>query len=165
MKDYKFCPFCRSKLKKKHIEGRERLFCADCGWIRYLNPVPAVAALVKNKRNELLLIKRAVEPQVGEWCLPGGFVELGESLTDAGVRELEEETSIKGEPRCLVGVHIQKSRLYSSVIVIGFEYAVKSGRPSPGDDALDARFFPLKRLPVIPFASHRKLIKKFISTA
>ena len=78
--DVKYCPHCGSGLELKYAEGRERKVCKECKSIYYINPLPAATSLVLNDKNQLLLGKRGVEPAKGQWCLPGGFVEIDESM-------------------------------------------------------------------------------------
>ncbi len=165
MKDYKYCPICSSPLEKKPIDGRERQVCGNCGNICYRNPLPATACLVAGNARSLLLIKRAVPPHKGEWCLPGGFIEMDESLPEAAVRELREETGLSGEPGRFIDAHIQKSAMYGAVLVVGIEVIVGDGLPAAGDDAVEARFIPRADIPDIPFESHAKLIKKYLEMA
>ena len=156
---------CRSALVQGHVDGRDRFLCSSCGWINYLNPVPVVACIVKDEKGSLLLIERAVEPCKGHWALPGGFVELDETIEIAGARELEEETGLKGKAGTLVGVHLQESETYGYVMIVGMEFQVKDLKLSVGDDASDARFFPAEDMPEVPFKSHKKLIQDYLRTS
>jgi len=162
MKDFRLCPLCGDSLISKAIEGRDRKICENCNWIYYKNPLPAVACLASNKKGEILLIKRAVEPYMGEWCIPGGFIEIDETLEEAGVRELEEETGIKGRAGDVIGAYIQKSRMYGAVLIVGLEFTIEEALPVAGDDAREARFTPLDSIPDIPLESHRKLLRKYL---
>ena len=155
---FKYCPLCGSELEEKKEEGRRRLFCPKCGWVRYENPLPSAAALVKNKKKEILLVKRGVEPGVGKWALPSGFVEIDETPEKACLRELEEETGLRGEIVRLIGVYSQKSLLYKNVLIIGYEVKAR-GKTSPGSDSLSADFFSPFSLPEIAFSSHKEMIK------
>ncbi len=154
---------CTSALETQQIEGRNRLTCPECGWINYRNPLPVASALVVNKKGELLLIKRGVEPAKGCWALPGGFIEVDETPEEAGERELFEETGIKGSPGRRVGVLRHDSPMYGSILIVGFEFIVESEEIAAGDDAMDARFFPTNELPEIPFEAHKKLIRVFLT--
>ncbi len=161
MDHYKYCPMCKTPLKWGDLEGRQRLYCGKCGWIKYCNPVPVAVCLVTNKKKELLLIKRGIDPCKGRWALPGGFVELDETIQEAGQRELHEETGLTGKAGRLIGLHMQKSRMYGYVLVAGIEFIIKNENITVGDDAADAKFFPGKKLPNIPFSSHHKLIEDY----
>ena len=154
----KFCHKCGSKLKLSRIEEEKRLACPECHWINYENPLPSSAALVRNKKGEVLLVKRGHEPGMGKWALPSGFIEIYETPEKACLRELKEETGLKGKIVRLVGVYSQKSLLYRNVLIIGYEVEAR-GNLSPGSDSLEAEFFPLDDLPDIPFSSHKKIIK------
>lgn len=163
MKNYKFCPICGNNLGEKVLEGRERPFCVKCGWVHYVNPLPVVSCLVLNGKKELLLIKRGIEPAIGEWALPGGFLELEETPEEAGQRELAEETGLRGIPGRHIGINTHISPVYGHLLMIGIEYIVEDFTLKVGDDAEDAAFYPVGGLPDIPFLSHRKLIISFLS--
>ena len=161
MKEYKYCPICRSPLEKKMADGRERLVCGECGKIFYQNPLPAAACVVVDDKRRLLLIKRSVEPHKGEWCLPGGFIEMDESLFEAALRELREETGLTGCVKGVIDANIQESGMYGAVLVVGIEVIVGEGTLVPGDDASEAKFSSYDDLPEIAFESHTKFIKKY----
>lgn len=159
--NYKYCPLCAGALGSKFIEERDRLVCPDCGWINYRNPLPVVACLVRNPEGQLLLIKRGIEPCIGSWALPGGFIETEETIAEAGVRELREETGLRGSAGRLVDVCAQNSSKYGPILIAGMEFIVEGWELTVGDDAADAAFFPVATLPEIPFSAHRTIIEKF----
>ena len=92
-----FCPFCQTRLIHKYVESRKRLYCSHCHIPIYENPVPATAAILINKKKEILLVKRKVAPKKGKWSLPGGFIEIGETPEESCLRELSEETNLQAE--------------------------------------------------------------------
>jgi 8-oxo-dGTP diphosphatase len=158
MRTFKYCPRCSSKLEEEEVEDRKRYLCKNCGWINYENPLPSVAAMVRNERGDILLVRRGIEPGRGEWALPSGFIEIEETPEMACVRELEEETGLFGRITGLIGVFSQKSSLYKNVLIIG--YAVEGeGELRAGSDSLEARFFPHDHLPEIAFPSHVEMIE------
>lgn len=88
---YKFCPKCGSATK----QVKPNLFdCTKCGHHIYINPVPANAVIIKNENDEVLLVERAIEPAKGLWDLPGGFLELGETVEESVIREIKEELGL-----------------------------------------------------------------------
>ena len=156
----RFCSYCGEKLTRKSFQERNHWYCQTCDRIHYENPFPAVAALVPNQNGQLLLVKRAVEPAKGQWCLPGGFIEIDESIEEAVLRELKEETGIEGEIRKLVDFFSQRSPLYGALLIFGYQVTLLGGELQAGDDAQEARFFDMNDLPPIAFLSHQRLIEK-----
>ena len=154
-----FCPYCGSRLSEKFYENRNRLFCSHCNDPIYENPVPATCLVVTDGKGRVLLVQRSVDPKKGLWCLPGGFIELGESPESAALRELYEETGLTGQIHKLLGVMTNPSQLYDSVLLVGYWIKVYSGNLIAGDDACDAAYFPPDDLPEIAFESHLKFIR------
>lgn len=155
---FKFCPKCGAELSLKRIEDRKRLVCPACYWVNYENPLPSAAAFVRNEKGEVLLVKRGVEPSIGKWALPSGFIEIDETPESACLRELREETGLRGEIKRLIGVYSQRSLLYKNVLIIGYEIEAR-GNLTPGSDTQRTEFFPEDRLPDVAFSSHRKIIE------
>lgn len=155
---FRYCPLCGSGLSPREEEGRERFFCPACQWIHYENPLPSAAALVQIDKGEILLVRRGVKPGLGKWALPSGFIEIEETPEEACLRELSEETGLEGDILRLVGVYLEKSQVYKKVLIIGYEVKT-SGHPSPGSDSLEAKYFPLERIPEIAFSSHSEIIR------
>jgi len=137
-----------------------RIVCPKCGWIYYANPLPSVAAFVCTADDQILLIKRGVAPGKGKWALPSGFIEQHELPEQAVIRELREETNIKGTLNRLIGVYTEPTRIYGNVLLIGYAIDYQRGKPRSGSDTTDARFFSARRLPKIAFRSHHAIIKK-----
>lgn len=163
MRQKKFCHFCGFKLEKKFIEGRTRLFCSSCNEPIYENPVPASCTVVVNKDKEILLVKRSVPPKIGMWCLPGGFMEIGEAPEDTAIRELQEETGLRGKVSDILGVVAHPSDLYGSVSITGFAVESFTGQPFPGDDAQDCKFFSYDEMPEIAFDAHLAFIRTYVA--
>ena len=157
-----YCHFCGSRLSKKHIEGYSRLFCLTCDTPIYKNPVPATCIVVIDPEERVLLVKRSVEPKLGHWCLPGGFIELGEFPDESALRELREETGLSGTIEMLLGVSTNPSIQYDTILMVGYLVKTFSGTVLPGDDASEAGWFGLNRMPDIAFDSHEKFIEKYL---
>jgi ADP-ribose pyrophosphatase YjhB (NUDIX family) len=159
-KKVKFCGYCGNQYTVKEIQGRERLFCAACNLVWYENPIPAATALVLNSRNQLLLGKRGIDPQKGHWCLPGGFIEQQESMDQAALRELKEETGLDGRIICMVDCFYQESKFYGSLIIFGYLVEVRTGQPSARDDLDEVHYFDFEQLPPLAFESHKRLVAR-----
>lgn len=87
------CPACGSHKFVQYNEKSKK--CESCAFIYYINPSAAVAAFIVNGKDELLVCKRAKNPEKGTWDLPGGFVDFNETAEEAVVREIKEETQLE----------------------------------------------------------------------
>jgi 8-oxo-dGTP diphosphatase len=146
-------------MRRSTVEGRRRFVCPNCSYINHENPLPSAAAVVVNEREELLLVKRGVAPGIGKWALPSGFIEIEETPDAACLRELMEETHLRGRAKRLLGAYTQSSRMYKNVLIIAYEVEAQ-GVPDAGTDVAEARFFPIEKLPPVPFSSHREIIRE-----
>jgi ADP-ribose pyrophosphatase YjhB (NUDIX family) len=158
----KHCPRCGEKIIRKKIEDRERDYCKACDTVFYDNPLPVASAIVQNKNREILLVLRDRDPHAGNWCLPSGFVELNESVEEAVIRELNEETGINGKVLRLIDTFSRYNNIYGDLIWVTFEISKKSGKLEPGDDARDAKYFPIDDLPKLAFQANQRAVKRFI---
>jgi ADP-ribose pyrophosphatase YjhB (NUDIX family) len=161
MREKRFCPFCATPLIEKFVDDRNRRFCPSCDAPLYENPVPASCLIVTGFRDQLLLVKRSVAPKKGYWCLPGGFMELGETPQDCALRELKEETGLLGRIAGIVGVWSNPSKEYGSVALICFHVREYAGALAPGDDAAAVDWFEPVTLPEIAFDSHQRFIRLY----
>lgn len=117
----------------------------------------------------VLLIERGKEPFEGAWALPGGFVEVGETVEQACVRELEEETGIEAEILQLVGVYSHPKRdprghVVSTPFLVRRADSGSQREAQAGDDAADASWFDLEDLPEIAF-DHRTILQDALELA
>jgi 8-oxo-dGTP diphosphatase len=155
--DIRHCPDCGGLLRVTPREGRERPVCPDCGRVVYVNPYPA-ACLVLIREGSVLLVRRSIEPHFGEWCLPGGFIEWGESPDGAACRELREETGISADALTLVGAYGSVSGPKRHVLLLAYRVDRWEGEPVPGDDASEAEWFRLGEMPKLAFRVHERAI-------
>ncbi|MFH0816180.1 MAG: NUDIX hydrolase [Methanobacteriota archaeon] len=124
-------------------------------------PRLAVDAIVV-KDDNILLVRRGSPPFQGLHALPGGFVEAGETVEMAVIRELLEETGIIAKVERLFGIYSEPGRdprghVVSAVFVMRYE----SGEARGGDDAESAAWLPLKRLPVEMAFDHARILSDF----
>lgn len=89
---YHYCPRCGTK---NDAPGKIPFRCGECQMTLFFGPVAAVGGLIVNASNELLLVRRARDPGKGQWGLPGGFVDRGETIEQALEREVYEETQLR----------------------------------------------------------------------
>src|SRR5262245_34098068 len=98
---WRFCPRCASELDLEHAPARVE--CRACGFVGHANSAPCVGAVVEDADGRILLARRAVEPYLGLWDTPGGYLEEGEHPLDGFRRELLEETGLDVEPQRSLG--------------------------------------------------------------
>jgi 8-oxo-dGTP diphosphatase len=114
---------------------------------------------------KLLLAKRAFSPAKGEWGLPGGFMELNETLHQAAIRELKEETNLEGSVTQILSTCSHYGSIFGDILLIGLEMRVNDfSRMTAGDDAEALDFFDLNNLPNIAFYCHNKFINEYKSS-
>lgn len=141
------------------LAGRPRDVCGECGRVAYRNPLPVAAAVVLNDRREVLLVRRRNEPHAGMWCLPTGFAELGETIEEAALRELHEETGVVGKTHRLLVAHSLSDDSYGDLLFICFEVTKTGGTEVPGDDAEALSYFPFEEHPPLAFEAHTEAVQ------
>jgi 8-oxo-dGTP diphosphatase len=141
------------------VGDRPREVCSVCGMVFYQNPLPAAAALVLDEERRVLLVRRRFPPNEGMWCLPIGFAETGETIAEAAMRELHEETGVVGRVARLIDADSWQSNFYGDLLVVTFEAEKVSGVETAGDDADDVRYFAIDHLPPLAFPSNEKAIR------
>ena len=161
-KKKEFCCFCGSRIDRSDIEGKIRDFCPSCRAVFYENPLPVASSIVVNENREVLLVKRKKDPYKDMWCLPIGFAEADEEVKDAALRELEEEAGVKGEVLRIIDVDTVDNYFYGSLAIVTYEVKMIGGAVRPGDDAVEAEFFPILEIPQLAWTSNEKAIRIYI---
>lgn len=161
-------PFVTPEGNKLTLEGEEILaeYLTKSAYFQnslaamYRNPVPTVDGLIVSS-GKILLIKRNAAPFRGSYALPGGFVEYGETLEQAVLREIKEETGLDTQISHLIGVFSAPNRdPRRHTISVAFALEILRGTPKAGDDAAAAEFFALDELPPLAF-DHAEIIAKW----
>ncbi len=158
-----YCSYCGNSISEKKIDGRNRGFCTECGYIVYVNPLPVAAVIVCNSHDEILFVRRANHPMRGMWCLPCGFAEVDEEIDEAALRELKEETGLTGQDCSLVDVSNSRNFFYGNLLMVTYTVKSVNGTLQAGDDAAEARYFGLNDLPVFAFPSQERALKLFLA--
>ncbi len=115
---YQFCPRCGGPLERRRLKSTEpeRPVCARCGFVFYLDPKVAVGTIIRSDEGRLVLVRRAIEPGFGKWVFPGGYVDRGEPLPVAAIREAREESGLEVRLDGLVNIYSYPGR--APVIVV-----------------------------------------------
>jgi ADP-ribose pyrophosphatase YjhB (NUDIX family) len=140
----RYCGACGLPVEPRILEDdhQPRLVCAE-GHVTWRNPRVVVGTLpVQGGR--VYLARRAIEPALGRWGNPSGFLELGESVQEGARRETEEETELRVEVGRLIGVY---SRPEAGIVTIAFEAAVVGGRAAPAAETSEVRAFGPDEIP------------------
>lgn len=153
---HRYCPACGAELVERQVEAHVLPACPDCDFIAFRDPkVVAVTAIVED--GAVWLIRRGIEPCLGEWALPGGYVDYDEHPGDAAARECEEEIGCTVHIERLLGVHHAAFR-DGGVVIIAYLGSITYGTPHAGPEALEVARVPLAGLPPLAFRTHREIL-------
>lgn len=137
--DMRYCSHCTGLVQQQIPPGddRPRHVCEDCGAVHYQNP-KVVVGTIPVWGDKVLLCKRAIEPRLGYWTIPCGYLELGETLEEGAVRETEEEAN--------ADIEIQRLFCCVNLIHVGQVYLIFLADLSnlnffPGDESLETALF------------------------
>lgn len=158
----KFCSHCGAKLVIRIPAGedRERFVCERCGTIHYQNP-KIIAGCLPLWQGKILLCRRAIEPRYGLWTLPAGFMELGETLDQAALRETWEEARAEVRP---LGIYMVFSLPHVDQIHIFFRAELVNGSFAPGPESLEVKLFEEAEIPwrELAFSTVRRTLESFL---
>jgi len=157
----KFCSNCGQPVKYLVPEGDSlpRAVCSSCGTVHYENP-RVVVGCVPEWQGQILLCRRAIEPRRGFWTAPAGFLEIGESLHAAAIRETAEEALAQvelGSLLCVVNV------LHAGQVHVMYRARLRTGEHGAGVESLETALFSEADIPWpdIAFASVRFALESF----
>ena len=144
------------------INEPKRLICQVCSFIFYQDP-KVVAGTVFMLDGGIVLLKRGVEPALGKWVFPGGYVDRGESVRDAAVRETKEESQLDVKLGPLLNVY---SYPRSPNVIVVYTAEVVGGELVAADESLEARIFSPKEMPWhdLAFDSTKDALNDYISS-
>jgi NAD+ diphosphatase len=141
---FEFCPKCGSDSFFSKDKGRS-FKCEDCHFQYFINSSAAVACLIFNAKGELLLTRRALEPNKGMLDLPGGFVDPMETVEEAAIREIKEELNLDLSNLNYL-VSFPNLYPFSNMVIptVDFAFVCETedfSRLKPGDDVASIEFF------------------------
>jgi 8-oxo-dGTP diphosphatase len=161
---YRFCPLCAAALERRLLKAGEpeRLVCGRCGFVFYLDPKVAVGTIVRTEGDRLVLVRRAIEPGYGKWVFPGGYVDRGEPLTAAAVREAREECGFDVRLDGLVNIYSYAGR--APVIVVYSATAI-GGELCGDEECLETALFEAADIPWgdLAFQSTRDGLRDYLA--
>lgn len=161
---FRYCPRCGSNQFLIHDVKSKK--CADCSFIYYANVSTAVAAVIRNTEGDLLVATRANDPAKGMFDLPGGFVDMDETVEEALIREVKEETGLVVE-KVKYLFSCPNKYIYSSMIIhtmdLFFECQIAPYSAFyASDDVAELQYIPFEKLKSEEFGlySIQQAIKK-----
>ena len=167
MPPYRFCPVCGAALEARVLKATEpkRLVCTNavCGFVFYLDPKIAVGTVISMPDASIVLVRRAIEPGYGRWVFPGGYVDRGEEITLAALREAREESGLEVRIDHLINIYSYAGR---TPIVVVYAASYVSGDLVVDDEGLEARAFDRDEIPwnELAFRSTHDALSEFLAT-
>jgi len=161
---YRFCPRCGGALERRSIKATEpdRPVCTACGFVFYIDPKIAVGTIISTADHKLVLVRRAIEPGYGLWVFPGGYVDRGEELTAAAVREAREECGLDVRLDALVNIYSYAGR---APIIVVYAATATSGQLCTDEECLETAVFDARDIPwnTLAFRSTHEGLRDYLN--
>jgi ADP-ribose pyrophosphatase YjhB (NUDIX family) len=161
--EYRFCPVCGGRLDTRQLKPGDppRLVCTSCGFVLYMDPKVAVGTIIRAGADRLVLVRRAIEPGYGLWVFPGGYVDRGEIITAAALREAKEESGLDVRLDGLINIYSYPGR---APIIVVYAATMLGGEVCGDDECLDARLFTPDEIPwgELAFRSTTEALREYL---
>ena len=156
------CPLCAGSLRRAPVppDLREQAVCTACDFVFYLNP-KVVAGTIPEQNGRILLTRRSINPGRGLWTFPGGFVDFGETVTDAAMRETFEETGLKVDLTGLLNVYTYPG----APVIVVYKARVIGGTLTTCDENDALEWVTPEKIPwdVLAFQSTREALRDWVA--
>ena len=159
--DNSYCHRCGNEMSGRVVSGAVRPSCDSCGAVVFLDPKLAVVVIVSSE-SRILMVKRDIEPMMGRWSFPSGYVDRGEIVEDAAIREVREETNVQVTLDRLLGVYSGRG---NPVVLIAYAAHQSGGTAEAGDETQAVEWFPIDDLPPLPFPHDEDIMRDWRETA
>ena len=155
----KYCSLCGAEVETREIDGKSREFCPKCEIRVYLNPPPLAACVVLNQWREVLLMKSKRGREEATWTLPQGFVNAGEPIADAAVRQLKEKAGVEGRLLRLLNADSCWNPIHGDLSIITFELEKVGGSETAGQGIEALGYYPPSRCPRLAYPANEKALR------
>jgi ADP-ribose pyrophosphatase YjhB (NUDIX family) len=161
---YRYCPKCGGPLGPRRFKPSEpeRLVCTGCAFVFYVDPKIAVGTIIRTTDDALVFVRRAIEPGYGKWVFPGGFVDRGEVLTAAALREAREECGLAVRLDGLVNIYSYAGR---TAVIVVYAATALSGILCADEESLEIAAFREDEIPSneLAFESTRDALRDYFA--
>ncbi len=154
----RFCANCGHALTEREVGGKVRPACPECGAVVFEDPKLAVAVLLERKGQVLMGRRSQHSASPGKWSFPAGFVDRGERVEDAAIREVREETGLIVRLDALLGLY---SATGQTVVLAAYAGTTIGGTLAPADDLTELAFFALNALPEPAFPHDPQIVAEW----
>jgi 8-oxo-dGTP diphosphatase len=164
---FRFCPACGGALETRQLKAGDpaRLVCTRCGSIHYFDPKVAVGTIITTGSDDrVVLVRRAIQPGYGLWVFPGGYVDRGEEITAAAIREAREEAGLDVRLEGLINIYSYPGR---PIVIIVYKASIVAGNLRIDEESLEARLFSRAEIPwgELAFRSTREALEDYYGGA
>jgi ADP-ribose pyrophosphatase YjhB (NUDIX family) len=162
MNEINYCPRCGKRLIEQEKFGDVRQCCPDtnCGFIHFLDPKVVAVVLVEHQ-GQLLLGRRAIDPGRGLWSFSGGYVNRGEKVEAAALREVKEETNLDIALGELLGVYSEEANPVILVVYRGRVKTIEALRPQD-EEVMELAFFNPAEIPALAFPFDETIVAAWL---
>lgn len=154
---------CGGTLESRLLKNGDppRLTCQACGFVFYLDPKLAVGTVIADAHERIVLVRRAIEPGYGKWVFPGGYVDRGEEVRTAAIREAREEAGLDVRIDRLINIYSYTGR---TPVIVVYAATMLGGTLACDDEGLEARFFEARAIPweELAFRSTHEALREFL---
>jgi ADP-ribose pyrophosphatase YjhB (NUDIX family) len=161
---YRFCPRCAGPLDRRLLKPAEpeRLVCSQCGFVFYIDPKIAVGTIIRAASGRIVLVRRAIDPGYGKWVFPGGYVDRGEALPAAALREAREECGLDIRLDGIVNIYSYTGR---AAVIVVYAATEIGGTMCIDDECLESAEFDIAALPweELAFRSTREALQDYLA--
>ena len=159
-----YCLQCATPLVEKYIAHAQRLACPNCDFVLFLEP-KVVTVVVVQHNGTFLLGRRNIDPEKGQWSFFSGYVDRGEKVEEAAIREVKEETNLDVQLEHLIGIYSERNHPY---IVIAYRGSISNGDISTmaadPEEVSELAFFKLDDIPSLAFPADQQILQYLHAT-
>jgi 8-oxo-dGTP diphosphatase len=143
---FRFCAVCGGGLEARVLKAgeRARLVCEACGFVFYIDPKVAVGTIIGTANGAVVLVRRGIDPGYGKWVFPGGYVDRGEEVRGAAIREAREETGLDIRLEGLINIYSYPEQ---TPVLLVYAATIVGGTMAAADECLEVGAFQQSEIP------------------